>query len=336
MVRLCSTILLLSALLSTEAFQHVVVPREAAMSGGHRSRLCPLRASSDTPPPPSEEEDAEEDPRAAEFDLGGSISDGYLGKSSVEKDLIRQLRERSRALEKRKEMKGGGKGAVGGQNRGSWNRGGSPKPRTPNDIFGSGGGASPRKDPTKEGTGAIGGQNRGSWGKGGSPMPKKEKKPEDTPKLRSDSENSEVLYATGQVMYHRRYHYRCVISGWDPVCRASPAWIQQMGVDRLPAGPKQPFYNVLVADGSTRYAAQGSLRPADVPAPIPHPDVGWYFTAFRGTRYIPTVKLHTAYPEDAAKLASEASGEGDVAMGSTEEEEEDACSDEHWDTGLPP
>ena len=30
-----------------------------------------------------------------------------------------------------------------------------------------------------------------------------------------------------------------------------------MGVDRLPNGPNQPFYNVLVEDGTNRYAAEG-------------------------------------------------------------------------------
>eukprot|EP00588_Corethron_pennatum_P016009 CAMPEP_0194302678 /NCGR_PEP_ID=MMETSP0171-20130528/538_1 /TAXON_ID=218684 /ORGANISM="Corethron pennatum, Strain L29A3" /LENGTH=389 /DNA_ID=CAMNT_0039053257 /DNA_START=33 /DNA_END=1202 /DNA_ORIENTATION=- len=202
MVRLCSTILLLSALLSAGAFQHVRLPQGAALSGRHFSRICPLRAASDTPPPSSEEEDANEenDPRGAEFDLSASISDSSLssasGKSSMEEDLIKQLRERSQALEKlkkkdaenyrarlksdeqakrnfnrkpfsqRKEVKGGGTGAVGGQNRGSWDQGGARKPKTPNNIFGGGGGAAPRKEAPGEGK-AIGGQNRGSWGKGG-------------------------------------------------------------------------------------------------------------------------------------------------------------------------
>ena len=32
-----------------------------------------------------------------------------------------------------------------------------------------------------------------------------------------------------------------------------------MGVDRLPRKDKQPFYNVLVDDGSVRYAADENL-----------------------------------------------------------------------------
>lgn len=34
-------------------------------------------------------------------------------------------------------------------------------------------------------------------------------------------------------------------------------WIRNMNVHSLPHGPHQPFYNVLVEDGSCRYAAQG-------------------------------------------------------------------------------
>ena len=54
-----------------------------------------------------------------------------------------------------------------------------------------------------------------------------------------------------------RYDYRCVIYGWDHRCEMSDAWILQMGVDSLPHGRNQPFYNVLVEDGTNRYASEG-------------------------------------------------------------------------------
>ena len=71
--------------------------------------------------------------------------------------------------------------------------------------------------------------------------------------------NGEVRYYVGQVCRHAKYHYTCVIHGWDPQCTASASWISHMGVDKLPLKDKQPFYNVLVADGSQRYAAQENL-----------------------------------------------------------------------------
>ena len=54
-----------------------------------------------------------------------------------------------------------------------------------------------------------------------------------------------------------RYDYYCVIYGWDYTCEMTEDWIHQMGVNQLPLGPNQPFYNVLVNDGTNRYAAQG-------------------------------------------------------------------------------
>ena len=35
------------------------------------------------------------------------------------------------------------------------------------------------------------------------------------------------------------------------------SWMVRMRVDQLQMGRRQPFYHVLVEDGTTRYAAQG-------------------------------------------------------------------------------
>lgn len=58
-----------------------------------------------------------------------------------------------------------------------------------------------------------------------------------------------------------RYGYNCVIYGWDPTCMMGHEWIRNMNVHSLPHGHHQPFYNVLVEDGSCRYAAQGKAPP---------------------------------------------------------------------------
>ena len=57
-----------------------------------------------------------------------------------------------------------------------------------------------------------------------------------------------------------RYDYTCVIYGWDQECTATQEWIVQMGVHNLPHKQYQPFYNVLVEDGSNRYAAEGKMN----------------------------------------------------------------------------
>lgn len=68
--------------------------------------------------------------------------------------------------------------------------------------------------------------------------------------------DSGILYCHCNVVYGR-YFYTCVIYGWDSTCQASNSWIYQMGVNHLRDKQYQPFYNVLVEDGSIRYAAQG-------------------------------------------------------------------------------
>lgn len=66
-----------------------------------------------------------------------------------------------------------------------------------------------------------------------------------------------LKYAVGMVMRHLTLNYKCVIYDWDPVCLASVEWQLQMNVAKLTLKDEQPFYNVLVEDGSHRYVAQG-------------------------------------------------------------------------------
>lgn len=69
----------------------------------------------------------------------------------------------------------------------------------------------------------------------------------------------EIEFAIGMIMRHRTFGYLCVITGWDRQCEALSEWIDEMGVDQLSLGANQPFYNLLVDDGSSRYAAQGTI-----------------------------------------------------------------------------
>lgn len=43
-----------------------------------------------------------------------------------------------------------------------------------------------------------------------------------------------VQYKVGDVIRHKRYHYRGVIYGWDPQCKAEEDWMLQMRIDQLP------------------------------------------------------------------------------------------------------
>lgn len=62
---------------------------------------------------------------------------------------------------------------------------------------------------------------------------------------RRTEQNATVKHKVGDVFHHRRYNYIGAITGWDHKCLSGEAWIQQMGVDRLPNGRDQPFYHVL-------------------------------------------------------------------------------------------
>ena len=72
-----------------------------------------------------------------------------------------------------------------------------------------------------------------------------------TPKWRKDTvtdsqgdEREVVKYTVGTVFRHRRQGYVGVIFGWDGRCEMSERWIVGNGVDTLPRGRTQPFYNV--------------------------------------------------------------------------------------------
>uniref|UniRef100_A0A8C7ZIT3 F-box protein 21 n=1 Tax=Oryzias sinensis TaxID=183150 RepID=A0A8C7ZIT3_9TELE len=117
-------------------------------------------------------------------------------------------------------------------------------------------------------------------------------------KRRSAPEHLEVQFSVGLIMKHKRSGYNCVIYGWDPKCTMSQEWITTMRVHQLSSGANQPFYNVLVQDGTCRYAAQENLEPHSSPLEIGHPEVGRYFSLFAESHYVANEELQTRYPED--------------------------------------
>ncbi|XP_069038306.1 F-box only protein 21 isoform X1 [Lepisosteus oculatus] len=120
-------------------------------------------------------------------------------------------------------------------------------------------------------------------------------------KKRTDPVHHEVEFSVGLIMKHKRSGYSCVIYGWDPKCMMSMEWITTMRVHQLAKGPNQPFYNVLVQDGTCRYAAQENLEFHPSPLEIGHPEIGRYFAEFSDTHYTANEELQTRYPEDTAE-----------------------------------
>ncbi|GAA6049699.1 hypothetical protein JCM3770_004416 [Rhodotorula araucariae] len=77
--------------------------------------------------------------------------------------------------------------------------------------------------------------------------------------------NGDIQWRIGHVFEHRLFGYWAVVRGWDYQCEASEQWIRQMRVDTLPYGRAQPFYHVVVKDGSARYVAQENITDGPVP-----------------------------------------------------------------------
>lgn len=51
-------------------------------------------------------------------------------------------------------------------------------------------------------------------------------------------------FRLGQKLKHRVHGYRGVVCGMDPVCCESDEWTDAVGVEKLPRGRNQPFYQV--------------------------------------------------------------------------------------------
>jgi len=91
-----------------------------------------------------------------------------------------------------------------------------------------------------------------------------------------------VRYFVGMVVEHVDYAYIGCIIGWDVsfeivvlgvakphvicqfICSASEGWIRRMKVDELARGRNQPFYRVVVDDGTSR-----CMCPLHIQAPVP-------------------------------------------------------------------
>ncbi|XP_018329451.1 F-box only protein 21 [Agrilus planipennis] len=109
----------------------------------------------------------------------------------------------------------------------------------------------------------------------------------------------QVKYAVGMIMQHLSLTYICVIYDWDPICKASPEWQNDMGVHKLRYKDEQPFYNVLAQDGTRRYVAQENLFPTQNPSTLhSNPNIGKYFSHFFGNMFIPNHEKEKEYPLD--------------------------------------
>jgi len=92
------------------------------------------------------------------------------------------------------------------------------------------------------------------------------------------------LFSPGDLVKHKRYHYRGVVVDFDLVFQADENWYQsnQTQPDR-----EQPWYHVLADScAQTTYAAQSNLEPDDCQDPVDNPLVDAFFSGFADGAYV--------------------------------------------------
>ncbi len=90
-------------------------------------------------------------------------------------------------------------------------------------------------------------------------------------------------FRIGDLVHHRRYHYRGVVFAVDPVCRAGEDWYLK---NQTQPERNQPWYHVMV-DGAlhTTYVAEGNLEADQLGGPVEHPLLHKVFQSFHNGRY---------------------------------------------------
>ena len=98
-------------------------------------------------------------------------------------------------------------------------------------------------------------------------------------------------FSPGQLIRHRLFDYRGVVTDLDATFQLSEEWYEQVARSRPPKD--QPWYHVLV-DGSeqTTYVAERNLAADESGEPVRHPLVRELFGGFERGRYLPRETLN--------------------------------------------
>lgn len=134
-----------------------------------------------------------------------------------------------------------------------------------------------------------------------------------------ESRDKNMLFAVGDVIEHKLFGAGVVV-GWDSTCKASSDWIETNNINgMLTFGTSQPFYSLLLSDGTSRYCSQENLslleqdtypdlHPLDEEdieiaakhGPISHDEVDAYFFCYdaNARAYVLSSDLQYHYPHD--------------------------------------
>ena len=99
----------------------------------------------------------------------------------------------------------------------------------------------------------------------------------------SDQASTPSKFDVGQIVVHRRYHYRGVILDGDAQCEASADWYAK---NQTQPAREPPWYHVLVHGAMhTTYVAESNLSLDPKAERIAHPLLDRYFQSYYEGRY---------------------------------------------------
>lgn len=102
---------------------------------------------------------------------------------------------------------------------------------------------------------------------------------------------STAHFSPGQLVQHKRFHYRGVVVDVDATFQLSDEWYDEVAKSRPPKD--QPWYHVLVHEGDQMtYVAQRHLEADDSQEPVKHPMLDDFFRVFRDGRYEPDIQAN--------------------------------------------
>ncbi|KAK7368148.1 hypothetical protein VNO80_10171 [Phaseolus coccineus] len=116
-------------------------------------------------------------------------------------------------------------------------------------------------------------------------------------------ENAQYAFRLGQKVRHKKFGYRAVVCGMDPVCSESSSWMDNAQVKKLSRGSTQPFYQVLVdvrAEPNllVAYVPEENLLTPDKPdmGRFDHPYISFLFYGMDSAGdFIPIKQLREKY-----------------------------------------
>ena len=98
-------------------------------------------------------------------------------------------------------------------------------------------------------------------------------------------------FSPGDLVHHKLFDYRGVIVDVDPQMMLSDEWYETVARSRPPKD--QPWYRVLVHNSANEtYVAERNLEQDASDAPVHHPMLDSYFSAFNNGRYVSAERVN--------------------------------------------